>query len=71
VLIVRVYSILDQTAVEVSCLHGDLANHLVYREQRERLDGASEDLWAAADALHRAVELDERGRLEWSDDCGL
>jgi len=71
VLIVRVYSILDQTAVEVSCVHGDAASHLVYREQRGRLDGPSEDLWAAADALDRALDQDNRGRLEWSDDCGL
>ena len=70
-LIVRVYSILDQTSVEVSCVHGDAASHLVYREQRERAEGASEDLWAASDALARAVEQDTRGALEWTDDCGL
>jgi len=70
-LIVRVYSILDQTAVEVSCLHGDAASHLVYREQRTRAEGSSEDLWAAAEALNRAVDLDQRGGLEWTDDCGL
>lgn len=70
-LIVRAYSVLDQTVTEVSCIHGDQANHLVYREQRTRIDGPSEDLWAVADALHRAVDLDERGALEWTDDCGL
>lgn len=70
-LIVRVYSILDQTAVEVSCLHDDAHSHLVYREQRSRSEGPSEDLWAAADALHRATDQDNRGRLDWTDDCGL
>ena len=70
-LIVRVYSILDQTSVEVSCVHGDAQSHLVYREQRSRSEEPGEDLYSAAEALSRALDEHNRGALEWTDDCGL
>jgi len=72
-LIIRVYTILNQTAVEVSCVHGatPLESHLVYREQVESGQGLQSELNAAEDVLQRAAERCFHGDLESTDDCGL
>lgn len=66
--IVKVYDVLDEWQVEISCVHGpdsEEPSHLVYREGVRVVERSLEDLLASTqEALVRAYLLTRAGDLE-------